>query len=119
MLAYATNSDAERSVFYLAIGDVHVFEGTHNFYFWIHPVLPRNSPAEYGHSDSFKIRELGMGLGERVSQMTGRMSFHISHNGDWQHSVIEGFRGLGINIDPSTVLTDDDYRVYRRRYGVS
>jgi hypothetical protein len=117
--AYAINSDAERSVFYLNIGGMHVFEGSHNFYFWIYRDLPRNNPSENYRSSIFPIRELGMGLMERVIRGKGERPFHVAHNGDWQHAVIAEFRRLGITIDPASVLTEDDYRVYRRRYGVS
>jgi hypothetical protein len=60
-----------------------------------------------------------MGLMERVIRGKGERPFHVAHNGDWQHAVIAEFRRLGITIDPASVLTEDDYRVYRRRYGVS
>jgi hypothetical protein len=116
--AYATNSDSEKSVFYLNIGGYHVFEGTHNFSFWIYRDLPAKSPADDYETCKFNIRDLGMGLKERVNREIGEWPFNVSHCSDWQHHVLREFDKLGVNIDPASVLTEGDYRRYRKKHGV-
>ncbi|MCK5716244.1 MAG: hypothetical protein KAH77_02060 [Thiomargarita sp.] len=116
---FVRNSDSERSVFYLNIEGFHIFEGTHNFYFWIHRELPTHNPSNNYELKKFDIRDLGMGLMEKIERKIGVTSFHVSHNGNWQYKVITEFQRLGIKIDPATVLIKSDYKIYRQRYGIS
>ena len=117
--AYSRVNDSSRSVIYLKIDGNYVIEGTHNFYFWIYRQLPRANPIEDYERSEFPIRDLGMGLKERYESKFGYKGvINITHLPNWQRKAIDAFRELGTDVDPSDVLDSEDYRAYRRRYGV-
>ena len=46
---------------------------------------------------------------------------NITHNPThfaWQHKAIKTLSSIGININPEDVLSQKDYSLYKRRYGV-
>ena len=117
---YATNSDAEISVFYLNIDGVEVFEGTHAFKFWIYRELPPTHPGNNDEVTRFKIHDLRQGLDNKVVKNGLLAGFGVVHNPNvtWQHKVITKLSEFGVNIDPASVLTREDYKIYRNRHGI-
>ncbi len=104
--AYSRVRSASISAIYLNIDGKHVIEGTHNFSLRIYRRLPQRNPIEdYERDTAVSISEFGHG------------DIRIPHHpASWQRKALVAFRELGTYIDPSDVL--DDYREYRRRYGV-
>lgn len=108
------------SVIYLNIDGKHVVEGTHSFSLRIYQRLPRRNPVEDYDRNTFSSRDLGKGLWEDYVFEFGDVGvISITHYPDrWQREALAAFRSLGTHIDPSDVLSSEDYRRYRRRYGV-
>lgn len=108
------------SVIYLNIDGKHVVEGTHSFSLRIYQRLPRRNPIEDYEHDTVSSRALGKGLWEDyVSEFGHAGVISITHYPDrWQREALAAFRNLGTHIDPSDVLSSEDYRRYRHRYGV-
>ena len=118
--AYSRVKGASVSVIYLDIDGKHVVEGTHSFSLRIYQRLPRGNPIEDYERDVVSSRDLGIGLWEDyVSEFGHAGVVDITHHpASWQRKALVAFRGLGTHIDPSDVLSREEYRKYRRRYGV-
>lgn len=118
--AYSRMTGGSISVIYLNIDGKHTVEGTHNFSLRIYQRLPRRNPVEDYDRNTFPSRDLGKGLWEDYTFEFGSAGvISITHYPDrWQREAIAAFRSLGTHIDPSDVLSSEDYRRYRHRYGV-
>ncbi len=118
--AYSRVNDASRSVIYLNIDGRYVVEGTHNFSLWVYQQLPPGNPIEDYEQNVIDIRDLGVGLQEQYQAKFGRKDVtNIRHVSGWQHRAITALRELGTYVNPSDILTSEDYRRYRRMYGVA
>lgn len=125
--SYANVKDSTgRSMIYLRIAGKHVVEGTHNFKFWLHDELPADNKLHNYDQTIFTSKELTTEL-TNIKTLKGLSNSHgtnanfyphfsISHNGDWQHKVIDAFKEFGVTINPEKVL---DEKNYKRRYGVN
>lgn len=107
------------SIIYLNIGGIHVIEGTHNFALRISPELLPKNPVENYENDTVYFHSLTACF-ERPYQLKfgNTNSMKIPHHGAWQHKVIAALKALGTNINPEDVLSAEDYRMYRRSYGI-
>lgn len=119
---YAIVRDASRSMIYLKIAGKHMIEGTHNFKLWIYDILPNNSTIFDFSKTLFSHYDLTTWLESHFNkEFKGQNIKHpvaISHNGDWQHKAIEAFASLSVQINPEKVLTEENYRTFKRRYGL-
>jgi len=120
---YANVKDPSRSMIYLKVAGKHMIEGTHNFKFWLYEDLPSdNKICNYDHK-VFTPQELTTRLESsfyhHFKGLTKNPPISISHNNDWQHKVIDAFESFGIRVNPEKVLTEQNYLIYKRRYGLS
>jgi len=103
------------------VSGVHLFEGTHSFKFWIYRDLPERNPANDFEKTQFAIRDLRQGLDEKVVDEGLEAGLGVVHHPvlRWQHQIITRMAKLGVRIEPRTVLTNEDYLSYRKKYGIS
>lgn len=98
----------DRSLIFIDCGRFHIVEGSHNFKIWIyegevHELLA--SRQRY----STHIDELRQPLADQYLH-NGQRYKSVSHLGLWQYPVLYFLRqNLGIDIDPSTMMTTATY----------
>ena len=120
---YANVKDPNRSMIYLNVAGKHMIEGTHNFKFWLYEDLPSDNKINNYDQKLFTPQELTTRLEASFHQhfagFNKKPPISISHNGDWQHKAIDAFNSFGVRINPEKVLTEQNYLIYKRRYGLS
>lgn len=124
--AYAIVRDKklQRSMIYLNVADVHIIEGSHNRAVYGVSRLPQASQIlDFGIRE-FHERDLGMGLLEQYEKEfngNGGDQLKVTHhpeNFNWQNKVIQYLQGQGVALDIEKLFTSDDYRRYKRIYGL-
>jgi len=121
--SYSMMRNTDKSLIYVQLGngDAHMVEGSHSCQLWIYKRLD-DSAVVFNYS---KIRvgysELTQDLNIRMEKFDCGVEEHITHNPNitWQHKALATLNHIGINIRAQEVLTVDDYRVYKRRFGVT
>ncbi|TCJ94804.1 EH signature protein [Volucribacter psittacicida] len=87
----------------------HLIEGTHSFKLKLMSYLP----SEMRITDySKKYYDLNNFYGIAPIELTH--DIHLN----WQKKAIDEFKNVGIKIDPSDVLSDDDYYIYKHKFGI-
>lgn len=121
--AYAIVRDS-RSMIYLDVDGVHILEGSHNRAIYGVPQLPKASQIlDFGIRE-FHERDLGMGLLEQYEAEfngNGGDQLQVTHhpeNFNWQHKIIQYLQRQGVALDIEKLFTPDDYRRYKRIYGL-
>ena len=119
---FAKVKDPNRSMIYLKVAGKHMIEGTHNFKLWIFEDLPQDSTVFDYSKSTFSHYELSSFLeGHFYKAFKGlnkKIPVSITHNQNWQHAAIEAFEDFGVRIKPEKVLTEKNYLIYKRRYGM-
>jgi len=118
MPKFSRLTDSDLSVIYLKVGHIHMVEGSHSFSLRLYDELPDRERL-LNYSRTFRGSELGPRLAEMYERKSQKAAFSVTHNPNltWQHKVIQEFGKQGVSINPEWVLTLDDYRNYRRKYG--
>lgn len=115
-------ADPNRSMIYLKIKGRHMIEGTHNFKLWLFEDLPPDSQIFNYDERYFTPKELTTKLESSFYNyfhgLNKKNPVAISHNGDWQHKAIDAFYDIGVRVNPAKVLTEQNYKIYKRRYGL-
>jgi len=106
-----------KSVIYLNVGGIHFFEGTHNFSVRLLDDLPKHNPITLQEDRKISLQELATGLDFAYQQEKGtdtQLPYIISHDIHqvWQRKLIKAFHALGIQLDPKSLLSKDDYNQY-------
>jgi len=116
--------DRHKTIIYMNVNGLHFFEGTHNCAARLGAVLPDDHPVVSRSQASFGYYALTSGI-ERDMDRAGKEALQrnrvvsVVHSPTtWQHNLISGFKQLGLDISPEHVLSKEDYRWYRRRYGI-
>jgi hypothetical protein len=119
---YSIVADSNRSMIYLKIKGRHMIEGTHNFKLWLFEDLPPDSQIFNYEERYFTPKELTTKLESSFYNyfhgFNKKPPVAISHNGDWQHKAIDAFYDIGVRINPEKVLTEQNYKTYKRKYGL-
>ena len=109
---------------YLNVAGVHILEGSHNRAIYGVPRLPQASQIlDFGIRE-FHERALGMGVLEQYEKEfngNGGDQLKVTHhpeNFNWQNKVIQYLQGQGVALDIEKLFTSDDYRRYKRIYGL-
>jgi len=120
---YANVKDPSRSMIYLKVAGKHMIEGTHNFKFWLYEDLPIGNRINDYNQMNFTPKELTTQLEsyffKEFRGLNKKSPISISHCNDWQHKAIDAFDMYGIQVNPEKVLTEQNYLIYKRRYGLS
>ncbi len=121
---YATVSDPNISMIYLQIGDLHIVEGTHSFKIWIYPALARSANLLNYGVKHFTRHQISQGLNQRYIREYGKGSpstaiTHAPKNCLWQYKAIRYLQSYGIDLDVESLFSREDYRLYKKLYGIS
>lgn len=118
---YSNIIDGSRSIIHVELGKAHMIEGSHNCYLWIYPKLDSTATVFDYEKDSVTYSSLTAGLSLKMKRKGTPHKENITHNPThfaWQHKAIKTLSSIGININPEDVLSQKDYSLYKRRYGV-
>jgi len=121
MPTFSRLNHGDLSVIYLKVGHIHMVEGSHSFSLRLYDELPDGEHFSFvSINRRFAGRELGIGLAEKYKRQYRKDAFSVTHNPPvtWQHKVIRELAKKGISVNPEWVLTSEDYREYRRKFGV-
>lgn len=117
--SYSVVTDQGKSLIDIALGEVHLIEGSHSCQLWIYEALdPSAIVFDYGKT-RVTYSSLTQGLASRMRERGLPHKANITHHPPlgWQNKAIVALQEIGVPIAPKDVLTTDDYRVYKRQYG--
>lgn len=119
---FSTVADGDKSIIYVDLGNAHLLEGSHSCYLWVYKSLaPSATVFDYVKKQE-SYSGLTSGLDRRMGAKGHGSSANITHNPSnfsWQRKAIEVLKDLSVPVTMKDVLTDKDYRVYVRRFGVN
>lgn len=109
--------DPNRSVIFIDCGKFHIVEGSHNFKIWIYDG-PVNKLLTSRQRYSTHIDELRQPLADQYLGQ-GQLFKSVTHNGLWQYPVLNWLRqNLGVNLDPTKMMTKSTYEEMRSKKGM-
>ena len=120
--SYSMIRDTDKSLIYVQLGngDAHLIEGSHICKLWIYKHLD-DSAVVFNYSKTrVGYSELTQDLNSRMWELDCGAEAHITHNPNitWQHKALTMLNSIGINIRAQEVLSVEDYKVFKRRFGV-
>ncbi|CCK80598.1 EH signature domain-containing protein [Desulfobacula toluolica] len=121
--AYSMVNDGTRSLIHVQFvnNQAHMVEGSHSCFLWLYRKL-HSSAVVYDYGANFVFySELTSGLNQKMIEKNCEAVAQIKHtpvNFRWQKNAIEALRGLGVYISPQDVLSLEDYRSFKRKFGV-
>ena len=136
---YVRVNEADTSMIYLKVGKLHMLEGSHSFKVKVMKSVPlESSLLNYSVKEvkttEFRVDLMRMYVREFIApQVTSGMEikkyalesgsgyFEATHDVglNWQKNMLAFFRKNGVVVDPSAVLTEQQYVVYKRRFGLA
>lgn len=118
---YSIVEDGDRSIIYAELTHGHMIEGSHNCQIWFYRNLHDSAQVLQFGKQRVGYRALTAGLNEQMYEYGCEAYDSFTHspkNFSWQRRSIAALNGLGVKVRASDVLSDDDYRIYKRMYGV-
>jgi len=121
--AYSIVNDGTRSLIHVQFvnNQAHMVEGSHSCFLWLYRNLHSSAVVyDYGANSVF-YNELTSGLNYKMMEKNCAAVAQIKHtpvNFRWQKNAIEALRDLGIKISAQDVLSLEDYRSFKRKFGV-
>ena len=112
--------DGYRSLIHIQLGRAHMIEGSHNCKLWIYDRLDASAVVFDYSKNQFTYQSLTSGLSYKMATFGIRHRADISHsphNYTWQNKAIGALKEIGISIESKDVLSIEDYKKYKRRYG--
>lgn len=108
------------SIIYVQLEKAHIIEGSHSCKLWIHKDLPSTSPVLNYDKNKLTFSTLTQKLSELAKKHTNTPSESIIHsraNFNWQRKALSALKALNVPIKAKHVLSKEDYKIYKRRYG--
>ncbi|MBI9113238.1 EH signature domain-containing protein [Maridesulfovibrio ferrireducens] len=113
---YAKQSDSDKAIIYLNLGNLHMIEGTHSFPLIMMDDLPPSSNVMSYEHDWFSKDDLNRRLlvahdELRVKKTSMLPNDYIRHypNLTWQHKALMAMKKYGVHVNPGNVLTRLDH----------
>lgn len=120
---YSKVSDVEnRSLIFIDLDGVKMIEGSHNCRLWLYRRLPDSACVFNYNRKSVNYRDLTSGLKEEIQgYSTAHFLENITHHPplNWQQKTLKQLDKHGIAIRPEQVLSTEDYREFKQKYGVN
>lgn len=120
--SFAEVTSTQTSMIYLNIGNrVHMVEGSHSFKLNLFDRLPdRINIANYAVT-RFTDRQLRSDpyifyMREFKNDEGAQQIVHDAY-GNWRNKAMDYFQGMGIEVDVTKLMTTNEYRDYRKKYG--
>ena len=121
--AYSRVKNGDKSLIYVELnhGQAHMVEGSHSCRLWIYKQL-NNTAVVFSHTDRVVSYDaLTSELNRQMETVGCPAIASITHNPSgfhWQRNALQTLQGLGINIRPEDVLSQADYKTFKRTIGI-
>lgn len=119
---YSIVEDGDRSIIYAELTRGHMIEGSHNCQIWFYKNLHETAPVLQFGKQRLRYDDL---TGRMSRQMYARgcsVFDHFAHVSSdtfkWQQKSVDVLKKMGVQIKASDVLSEEDYKKYKRMYGV-
>lgn len=119
--AYANYNNGQASVIYLKLHNgLHFIEGSHSFKLKIIDRLPTRSRIDDWSVTQFSDSALRADIiTQYVNEFNNFDFVDATHaNLHWQNTAIEFLERKGLSLEKSDLFTPQDYKNYRRRFGI-
>jgi len=111
--AILDSAENSQSLIYLNISGISILEGTHNFAVRIYEDFPIPGLANY-EKKRFNLNSI-----RSYKSNVKPITHSYSKKPIWQHKLMSALaNNYNIRINPEKVLSRNDYRIYRREYGM-
>lgn len=120
--SYSIVSNGDKSIIHVELGDSHIIEGSHSCYLWIYKRMHRSSIVFDYSIEKASYSSLTVDLSHKMRLKKTPHLTNITHNlvnFGWQHEAIKSLNSIDVAISAQDVLSDKDYKLYKRRYGVN
>ena len=118
---YSIVEDGDRSIIYAELTSGHMVEGSHNCQIWFYKKLHESALVLNFGAQRARYRSLTVGLHESMYEYGCEAYDHFTHspsNFSWQRRSLSALKEMGVKIKASDVLSEEDYKKYKRMYGV-
>lgn len=118
---YSIVNNGDISVIYAELTHGHMVEGSHNCQIWFYERLHSSAPVLSLGSERRSYRSLTKGMDEEMSIYDCNAVDHFPHNPSrfgWQRRSVQVLQAMGVDISASDVLSSENYKQYKRFYGV-
>ena len=121
--AYSRVTNGTQSLIHVQFinNQAHMVEGSHSCYLWLYKKLHSSAIVfDYGRT-SVSYHELTSGLDQKMSFHNCNAEARITHNPTkfhWQKNAIDVLKSIGINVSAQDVLSEDDYKLFKRIHGI-
>lgn len=118
---YSIVDDGDRSIIYAELTRGHMIEGSHNCQIWFYKKLHESAPVLQFGKQRVPYRSLTVGLNEKMYKYGCEAYDHFTHspaNFSWQRRSISAIKDMGVKIKAADVLSTEDYKKYKRLFGV-
>ncbi len=118
---FSTITGDSRSIIHVELGGVHLIEGSHNCYLWIYPKLDSSAIVFDYEQNRVTYSSLTRSLSSKMRMKGTPHKDNITHNPtnfSWQHKAVKTLNDIGVKIAPKDVLSQEDYALYKRLYGI-
>lgn len=119
--SYSMVKNTDKSLIYVQLGngDAHMIEGSHTCKLWIYKRLHESAVVFNYSKTEVNYSEMTIELHSRMLRFNCGAEAYINHDPIlWQHKALTALNGIGINIRAQDVLTVEDYKVFKRRFGI-
>ena len=116
---YSVVTDQGKSLIHIQLGRVHLVEGSHSCRLWIYDGLDASAIVFDYSKARVNYSSLTQDLAFRMSEKGFPPTENITHHPPlaWQNKALTALQNIGVPIESKDILTPEDYRVYKRRYG--
>lgn len=121
--SYAQVVSTQTSMIYLNLkGKAHMIEGSHSFKLTLLDRLPSNFHLTNYNVKRFsdaeiRVQPYAMYMKE-LSNEEGAQQFVHDSGGNWRYKSVEYLKGVELDIDVIQLMTAQEYRKYRNRFGL-
>jgi len=119
---YSIVDDGDISVIYAELPGGHMVEGSHNCRIWFYLDLHESAPVLHFGKQRVMYRDLTGGLNASMTRHGCEAYDFFAHHSNetfgWQNKAVNTLQEMGVNIRASDVISEDDYNLYKRLYGV-
>ncbi|MBF0233407.1 MAG: transcriptional regulator [Desulfamplus sp.] len=121
--SYSIVSDGSISLIYVQLinNQAHMIEGSHSCYLWIYKRLHSSAIVFDPVNDLVSYNDLTSGMNQEMAEKKCEAVAQIKHspsNFRWQKNALEALQNLGVDISAQDVLSQKDYRSFKRLFGV-